>query len=296
MHLPEFVLSVAATVAAIAAGFAVVASNYNVARVLFWIATLSFGSLGIVWSATSQDPLSTQLLVSAIVGAVAAAGLTWGLWELRSKEANTQKTENAAPGPQAQPANPPRPWLEATRDSEINAKGAVIAGEFPNIGQFAKLDDRSKLDMSGVMIIGQNAPTQFPLPTGALSSLSNSQVREEAKKIVKGLLSFEKEFDDQLVDTTWKTSKTMDERQVKMEQNKALFGKYAEKYGQGTLPSAALSIVSEMLSRTGPVDVVGAPQKAQMGSQVIMQKRFAGSEPAASAASFIEYLAQKLPN
>ena len=63
------------------------ASNYRIARVLFWIAAVSFGSMGVVWSATSEGySLPTQMVVSATVAAIAAAGLTWALWEIRGKE------------------------------------------------------------------------------------------------------------------------------------------------------------------------------------------------------------------
>ena len=104
MHLPDFVLLVLATIAAIAAGLAVLASKYNIARVLFWIAGLSFWSLGILWSATSEGyPLKTQLLVAAIVGAVAAAGLTWGLWEIRGKEDGEKKPSSIPAAPLEEP-------------------------------------------------------------------------------------------------------------------------------------------------------------------------------------------------
>src|SRR4051812_34410755 len=94
MHLPEFILLVTTTVAAIVAGLAVYASKYSIARVLFWIAALSVGSLGVMWSATSHGySLPTQLLVSATIGALAAAGLTWVLWEVRMKE-KTEKSEH----------------------------------------------------------------------------------------------------------------------------------------------------------------------------------------------------------
>lgn len=90
MHLPEFALLVIATIAAIAAGLVMLASNYRVALVLFWIGALSFGSLGVVWSATSEGySLPTQMVVSAVIGAIAAAGLTWVIWEIGQK----QKTE-----------------------------------------------------------------------------------------------------------------------------------------------------------------------------------------------------------
>ena len=196
----------------------------------------------------------------------------------------------------AAPQNEKRPWLEASKNSEINARGALITGEFPGIGQFAKLDDHSKLNMDGVMIIGQNAPTIFPPPTGELSGLSNAQIHEESKNLIHGLLEFEKEYESQLVDSTWATNKTMDERQAKMNQNRLVFQRYAQKYSEGALPSKALSLVSEILLRTNGVDPSGASQKAQQGAFVVMQKRFAGETPAASAASFLEFIAQKLPN
>lgn len=69
-------------------------------RVLFWATALSFGSSGIVWSATSEgDSLPVQMTVAAVIAAIAAAGLTWGLWELRTHEqpASTDKPLSEAP-------------------------------------------------------------------------------------------------------------------------------------------------------------------------------------------------------
>jgi hypothetical protein len=87
MHLPDFILAAIFAIASIAAGLgaAVLAlaptqTNLRVVRVLFWIAALTFGSLGIVWSATSNGySLTTQMIVSATMAAIAAAGLTWGI-------------------------------------------------------------------------------------------------------------------------------------------------------------------------------------------------------------------------
>jgi hypothetical protein len=104
MHLPEFVLLVLATIAAIAAGLAVLASKYSIARVLFWIAAASFGSLGVLWSASSEGySLKIQLLVAGIVGAIAAVGITWALWEIREKE--TAEKAQKAHAPPAIPAS-----------------------------------------------------------------------------------------------------------------------------------------------------------------------------------------------
>jgi hypothetical protein len=83
---------------------------------------------------------------------------------------------------------------------------------------------------------------------------------------------------------------------VKMDHNKLILQKFAEKYQHDPLSTAALSLVSEMLARTGPIDAAGTSTKIQTGSLVIMQKLFAGETPADAAASFIEFLAQKLPS
>ena len=89
MHLPDFVLLVLGTFSAIAAGLgaAVLAlenRSFKVVRVLFWASALSFGSMGVVWSQTSDGySLQTQMIVAAVCAAIAAAGLVWGLHEVK---------------------------------------------------------------------------------------------------------------------------------------------------------------------------------------------------------------------
>ncbi|WP_316224631.1 MULTISPECIES: hypothetical protein [unclassified Bradyrhizobium] len=105
MHLPEFGLLVLTTIAAIAAGLAMLASKYSIARVLLWIAGLSFGSLGVLWSASSEGySLPTQLIVAGAVGAVAAVGLTWAIWEIRLKEKAEQSASAASNSVSPKPA------------------------------------------------------------------------------------------------------------------------------------------------------------------------------------------------
>lgn len=123
MHLPEFVLLVVATVAAIAAGLAVVASNFRVARTLFWIAALSFGSMGIVWAlSTSGYSLATQMIVAAVCAGLAAAGLVWGLNEVRGRP----NAEGATM------ANDPKPGVNITGGQNIINYG--LAGIIPSSG------------------------------------------------------------------------------------------------------------------------------------------------------------------
>jgi hypothetical protein len=133
MRLSDFVLLVVGTLAAIAAGLAVLASNYRVARILFWIAALSFGSMGVVWSATSESySLSTQMIVSAIIGAIAAAGLTWALWEIRGKEsADRRKSESASQAPIAA-----QPQGGRGGSGEIfGNNGTIIGGKGGKVGR-----------------------------------------------------------------------------------------------------------------------------------------------------------------
>jgi hypothetical protein len=101
MHLPEFALLAIATVAAIAAGLVMVASNYRAARVLAWIAAISFGSLGIVWAQQSHGySLATQMIVAAVCAGIGAAALVWGLDEIkgRSTTGEPQATDKSASG------------------------------------------------------------------------------------------------------------------------------------------------------------------------------------------------------
>jgi hypothetical protein len=122
MHLPEFVMLVVATIAAIAAGLAMVASNFRVARGLFWMAALSFGSLGLVWAANSDASLIRQMVVSALIAAIAAAGLAYGLWELRGRRAVAEEIKPAVTAAGNGKNSP-----------NINAGGSVTIGHIGDV-------------------------------------------------------------------------------------------------------------------------------------------------------------------
>jgi hypothetical protein len=126
MHLPDFILLAIATVAAIAAGLAMAASNYRVARVLSWLAALSFGSMGVVWSATSEHySLFVQMIASVIIAAIAATGLTWVLSEIRGKERAAKQT--IPPPPQAQAGS-------GGSGQILGNNGIIIGGKGGNVG------------------------------------------------------------------------------------------------------------------------------------------------------------------
>jgi hypothetical protein len=127
VHLAEFILLLIATVAAIAAGLAMVASNYRVARVLFWIAALSFGSLGIMWSQQSHGySLTIQMIIAAVCAAIAAASLVWGLDELRGR-ANAAEIPNLAEKPS------PNNSTSGKNSPNITAGGNVTIGHIGDV-------------------------------------------------------------------------------------------------------------------------------------------------------------------
>lgn len=158
MHLPEFVLLVIATIAAIAAGLAVVASNYHMARILFWIAALSFGSLGVVWAASSDASLAKQMVVAAVVAAIAAAGLVYGLWELRTNEPKGG-TLHSAPKP---PASEPQ---VRKNSPNISAGGTVNIGHIGDVINQGPVTPNVDLSKNEGVLVPSNLPTP-PLPHG----------------------------------------------------------------------------------------------------------------------------------
>lgn len=94
MHLSEFVLLVVATIAAIAAGTAMVAAKFQAARNFIWLGALTFGSMGVVWTQQSHGySFATQAAVAAVIAAIAAVGLVWGLNEIRGRADANDSTE-----------------------------------------------------------------------------------------------------------------------------------------------------------------------------------------------------------
>ena len=95
MTLGDYVLTalgIACPVSA-AAGYDMLEKAKARAIAWFWVAAISFGSLGIVWGvwgADSSQPLWIRLAVAGVTGAVAAIALTWVLWQVRDHVAASQ--------------------------------------------------------------------------------------------------------------------------------------------------------------------------------------------------------------
>ena len=84
-----------------------------------------------------------------------------------------------------------------------------------------------------------------------------------------------------------------DEILQRYEGNKLVHDEAAQEYEASERASVTAALASEMLFRIHDgVDVADANQKAQAGAQVILQGKYIGSEPAGSAAEFLDFLAQ----
>lgn len=298
--LSDFVLLVVATIAALAAGLAMFASQYPVARVCFWTAGLSFGVMGVLWSLTTKEdhPLWLRLIVSGAVGAIAAVGLTWALWEISQKEkietpSIAEKKDEAEP----EARKPDTPTLEASRGAVIDAQGAIIPGDLPF--QFAKASDGALISMSGVSVTkkedgsylvtpGGAGPVtkQFPPPKGEFSSLSNPQLIEREKEIGAGL----RQLQQHLQQTLAALPRTQD-REARRSAVTAAYNALTDDYAKH-FKGSDFDLGCEFLARLGKVDDVS--NSAKSGGEMLLYKAFAGPTPASDIADFLDFLAGKL--
>jgi hypothetical protein len=301
MHLPEFVLLVLATIAAIAAGLAVLASKYSIARVLFWIAGVSFWSLGVLWSVSSEGySLPTQLIVSGVVGAIAAVGLTWALWEIREKEKSEkpQVRESLFQDAAAQTNAQRGPTLEATGGGRINAQDATIPGDLPF--QFGKADTGGIIDMPGINVTRQSDGSfsiqssgkpinrGFPAPTGEFRSFTDAELRQRAKAIAYDLRSFQKRFWAEL-QALPRDSKTGIDENIARPFSETWKLEYETKH-----INEAHSLVSEYLARGHAVKPSNDMEST--GGLMLFYKSFAGPDAALRVAAFLDRLAGERQN
>jgi hypothetical protein len=87
MSSNDFIITTIFTAASILAGWGYTVmvtpgSNARVARVMFWISAIGFGTLGAVWAANQEHLTAMNLSIAGVVGAVAAIALTWVLWQV----------------------------------------------------------------------------------------------------------------------------------------------------------------------------------------------------------------------
>jgi hypothetical protein len=261
------------------------------ARLMFLLAAGFLAIRWIMWTFETDSPWWIRAVIGAVVGGFLLAALpaAW-IWTKNWVQPNGGSDNKSHVENKTNETK--RPTFEATNRSEILTRGAAISGTVPY--PLARADRDSKVDMSGMLWIGPDAPTQFPAPTGEFSKLSNAELRRQVREIVVELRSFQARFNAE--------SPELDPRHLTIEQIKAgaarqnmAFSRFADEY-QLKFPAIVLSLASELLKRTNGLDDDSTSQDARIGAQLILSRRFAGGQPAARVAEFLDAVAAKLPD
>jgi hypothetical protein len=182
MHLPDFILTVILSVTASAIAIAEYVNDLRTKRILFWIAGFAFWSLGVVWSATSDGySLRAQLFVSGVIGAVAAAGLTFALWAVKGKAGQSSSTQTKQE----------RTFLSAEDSEGINVDGIHSTGA-DHVFKLKRVKDFNATDVDS----DQNQRDKLlPPPPPELAKLSNEDLKQRVDKFCKEIREFRDEFD-----------------------------------------------------------------------------------------------------
>lgn len=186
------------------------------------------------------------------------------------------------------------PTLEATRNSTIDATGAIIPGDLPF--QFAKADDHSLIAMAGIkvtrnedgtILVNPDAePIKFPPPTGEFSMFSNQDLKFHCGKLSTDLRCLQKLLYEE-------TARIRADKETKIAEEEIgkVVGRYAAEYKRG-IAREAHSVASELLSRLMSATFTTA--SAANGGRVVYYKTFCGPTPASDAADFLDELARQL--
>jgi uncharacterized membrane protein len=195
-----------------------------------------------------------------------------------------------------------RPTLEATRNSRIDATGAVIPGDLPF--QFGRADDGSVIDMPGTVVTRREDGSitiepgkipvnrTFPPPTGELSSLSNSELRDRAIAVAAELREFQNRFQAEN-----RSLPRLPPPQIGVPNDifKEFSERYRSEYNTKYLDQS-LSIASEIMSR---IEATAPGTRIQhTGALMLYHRSFAGPRAALEVAEFLDMLAnyQVKPN
>jgi hypothetical protein len=252
----------------------------------------------VVWSATSEGySLKTQLIVSAIIGAIAAAGLTWALWEIREKE-NSEKPRgdeaHASATTTQSPTPPPRgPTPEANSDVKIGAPGATSPVDPPSQSGKAEMGgivdipdiDATRQADGGIAAQPSNPPITrtFPPPTGEFQSLSDEQLKQRASTIAADLRIFQQRFSTALQERPEGPEAGLTESS-----DHEFYEKWKTEYETKHI-AEAYSLVCEYFARGH--SITPSAEMEASGGNILFQKSFEGPDAALRVAAFLDRLA-----
>jgi hypothetical protein len=275
--------------------------DYRIARRCAWAAAILFGSIAVVWGFTTMESAWIRIPAVGLAGLVAAICLTEALRFIAKHEAASHPV-NAAPAQPAPAATqaPPaqrRSTLEATRNSTIDATGALIPGDLPF--QFGRADDHSVISMPGTVVTRNSDGTitvepaanpvnyQFPPPTGEFRGLTNVELKEREMKTAADLQEFEGRMMAEF--------RTLP-RQPQGGVPEDIFKTYAEKYRaeyQDKFAGQCRSLASEMLARIESA-APGTKIPGSPGAFALYHNTFAGARPASEVAEFLDVLRERI--
>lgn|SRR5882724_6613359 len=117
-----------------AAGYGMLTLSPSKARAIrmsFWLSSISFGTLGIIWGIWGADPMQTlaiRLTVSGVTGALAAIALTWALWQIRDQLGGAQLVPSEILGPGGAGGKAKVSGNRSGAEGGIGGKGGLGAG------------------------------------------------------------------------------------------------------------------------------------------------------------------------
>jgi hypothetical protein len=226
------------------------------------------------------------MTVAALVAAIAAAGLVWGLAEIRGQA-------EAPPERKPETTAIRGPTLEANTGGIINAQGATIPGDLPF--QFGKVTMGGLIDMPGIKVTrkddgtfsvqpsGEPINRAFPHPTGEFQGFGDDQLRQKARSLAEDLRDFQQRFEIEFRALP---------RSPKTGVADADFQPFYEKWRlefQGKYINEAHSLASEYLSRGH--EITARDRTESSGGVTVLYKSFAGFDAASRAAAFLDCIA-----
>jgi parallel beta-helix repeat protein len=187
---------------------------------------------------------------------------------------------NPASVPQRSPAG-----IRIENSTGVTVQGNVVEG-YPT-----GIDVTGSSNVTGSdNIVRQQASGSFPPPTGEFRSLSNAQLRRQVQLLGNSMRSFQKMYDER--DNRLLASNLSFEERVRAIES--LHAEETDLFLRQFAPQAA-SLVSEILSRTGPIQAsITEGPKLHLGVTVLREKVLVGPHPVSAAADFLEFLSRRL--
>lgn len=296
MHLIDFALTADLAVAGIAATaviglLAFPNPDFMVVRISAWICALAFGSTGILWAVTSGDSsLAIKMSVAAVFAGAAAAALIWLLNDVGTTERRAEAIQQTSPPAKEQKSAHPNSDVPKPMFQLGGAKNTTVRGN----KVYGPVQDREVFNIQGHDEIffernEINVPAPQPHPTRfeKFKPHSNSQLKLHTATFARELTEADRQH-------------KLDPRRLEYD---ALSKKIREDLGTRYL-GPARDLQDEICGRLleAGIAVVQFDERPidrlfrlRSGFRVVQDELMAGPQPLVDVATYLEFLAGKLP-